>query len=188
MSRDMENIERIRAGPAQGGKSPDQMSPQELHAVLWEVLTWRDSVVKKISKMIEAIPGLGPLLEKLMDSISGEFTYSLPYRVPELSGSWIDCSLPVFVLTTLEPFLKPILKTASAGLANASGEVINTHDQYEVFNDPIAVCTFDPFFHKITYSHTIFQSDPTHSFLSKDHFVRDRFRIPIPSLLIIIPF
>ena len=43
MARGMDNIERIRAGPTQGGKPPDQMSPQELHAVLWQVLTWRDS-------------------------------------------------------------------------------------------------------------------------------------------------
>lgn len=64
------------------------MSPQELHAVLWQVLTFRDSgmcpinsgypraqrgvlVVKKISKTIEKIPGLGPLIEKIMDGISG---------------------------------------------------------------------------------------------------------------------
>ncbi|KAI0066935.1 Het-C-domain-containing protein [Artomyces pyxidatus] len=127
MSRDLEGIERIRDGPSQGGKSPDQMTPQELHAVLWQVLSFRDSVVKKIEKTIEKIPGLGPLIEKLMDSIS------------------------VFVFTTLEPFLKPILSTASSQLSTASGEVINKHDQYEVFNDPHA-------------------SDPTHSFLSKDHF------------------
>ncbi|KAH9478428.1 hypothetical protein JR316_0008883 [Psilocybe cubensis] len=127
MSRDLDNIERIRAGPAAGGKNPDQMSPQELHAVLWQVLTFRDSVVKKISKTIEKIPGLGPLIEKLMDSIS------------------------VFVFTTLEPFLKPILKSATSGLQSVSGEVIDNQDQYEVFNDPRA-------------------SDPTHSFLSKDHF------------------
>ncbi|KAF9450292.1 Het-C-domain-containing protein [Macrolepiota fuliginosa MF-IS2] len=127
MSRDMDAIERIRAGPAAGGKNPEEMSPQELHAVLWQVLTFRDSVVKKISKTIEKIPGLGPLIEKIQDGIS------------------------VFVFTTLEPFLKPILKTATSSLATVSGEVIDTHDQYEVFNDPRA-------------------SDPTHSFLSKDHF------------------
>ncbi|KAF9010021.1 heterokaryon incompatibility protein Het-C-domain-containing protein [Cyathus striatus] len=128
MSRDMEAIERIRAGPAQGGKRPEDMSPQEMHAVLWQVLTFRDSVVKKISKTIEKIPGLGPLIEKIMDGIS------------------------VFVFTTLEPFLKPLLKSASSGLQSVSGEVINSHDQYEVFND------LGPY------------SDPTHSFLSKDHF------------------
>jgi hypothetical protein len=43
MSREMEGIERIRAGPAQGGKNPDELSPQELHAVLWQVLSFRDS-------------------------------------------------------------------------------------------------------------------------------------------------
>ncbi|KAF9458963.1 heterokaryon incompatibility protein Het-C-domain-containing protein [Collybia nuda] len=127
MSRDLDSVERIRAGPAQGGKRPEDMSPQELHAVLWQVLTFRDSVMKKISKTIEKIPGLGPMIDKLVDSIS------------------------VFVFTTLEPFLKPILKTTTAGLHEVSGEVINSHDQYEVFNDPRA-------------------SDPTHSFLSKDHF------------------
>jgi hypothetical protein len=42
----MEGIERIRAGPSQGGKKPEEMSPQELHAVLWQVLSFRDSVVK----------------------------------------------------------------------------------------------------------------------------------------------
>ncbi|EIN08362.1 Het-C-domain-containing protein [Punctularia strigosozonata HHB-11173 SS5] len=127
MSREMDGIERIRAGPAQGGKRPEDMSPQEMYAVLWQVLSFRDSVVKKIEKTIEKIPGLGPLIEKLMDSIQ------------------------VFIFTTLEPFLKPLLKTATSGLQTASGEVIDTHDQYEVFNDPRA-------------------SDPTHSFLSKDHF------------------
>ncbi|TFK49110.1 Het-C-domain-containing protein [Heliocybe sulcata] len=128
MSREMESVERIRAGPSQpGSKRPEDMSPQEIHAVLWQVLTFRDSVVKKIEKTIEKIPGLGPLIEKLMESIQ------------------------VFIYTTLEPYLKPLMKVATDGLMSASGEVINTHDQYEVFNDPRA-------------------SDPTHSFLSKDHF------------------
>ncbi|PSR70573.1 hypothetical protein PHLCEN_2v13544 [Hermanssonia centrifuga] len=84
-------------------------------------------VAKKIEKTIEKIPGLGPLIEKIMDSVS------------------------VFVFTTLEPFLRPLMKTATTQLMAASGEVINKQDQYEVFNDPRA-------------------SDPTHSFLSKDHF------------------
>ena len=43
MTRDMEGIQRIRAGPAQGGKRPEDMSPQELHSVLWQVLSFRDS-------------------------------------------------------------------------------------------------------------------------------------------------
>jgi hypothetical protein len=127
ITRDMEGIERIRDAPAHGGKPPDQMSPQELHSVLWQVLSFKDSVSKKIERTIERIPGLESLCEKISESIS------------------------VFVFTTLEPYLRPILSTASNQLMAASSEVINTQDQYEVFNDPQA-------------------SDPTHSFLSKDHF------------------
>jgi hypothetical protein len=127
ITRDMEGIERIRDAPTHGGKPPEQLSPQELHSVLWQVLSFRDSVSKKIERTIERIPGLESLCEKISESIS------------------------VFVFTTLEPYLKPILSTASNQLMAASSEVINTQDQYEVFNDPQA-------------------SDPTHSFLSKDHF------------------
>jgi hypothetical protein len=43
ITRDMEAIERIRDAPVHGGKPPEQMSPQELHAVLWQVLSFRDS-------------------------------------------------------------------------------------------------------------------------------------------------
>lgn len=127
MGRDMEGIERMRAGIERGDRRPQDMSPQELHSVLWQVLSFRDSVMKSISGTLEKIPGLNAVIEKIQDSISA------------------------FVFTTLEPFLKPILETATTGLSSASSEVINKHDQYEVFNDPYA-------------------SDPTHSFLSKDHF------------------
>jgi Heterokaryon incompatibility protein Het-C len=73
LSRELDNVQQIRAGTATGGKTPEQMSPKELHATLWSVLVFRDSVAKKISKTIEKIPGLGPLIDKLMDSISGEW-------------------------------------------------------------------------------------------------------------------
>ncbi|KAG2069173.1 Het-C-domain-containing protein [Suillus decipiens] len=127
MCRDMEDIIHMRAGIERGNRRPQDMSPQEVYSVLWQILSFRDSVTKSISGTLEKIPGLTPVIEKIQDSISA------------------------FVFTTLEPFLKPILETATAGLSSASSEVINTHDQYEVFNDPYA-------------------SDPTHSFLSKDHF------------------
>ena len=82
MSRDMDSIERLRSGPEQGGKRPENMSPQELHAVLWQVLSFRDSVVKKISKTIEKIPGLGPLVDKIMDSISGTRNFGIGFVMP----------------------------------------------------------------------------------------------------------
>ena len=52
MSRDIDNIQRMRDSATAGGKKPEEMSPQELHAVLWQILTFRDSVVKKIEKTI----------------------------------------------------------------------------------------------------------------------------------------
>ncbi|GJJ14848.1 hypothetical protein Clacol_009116 [Clathrus columnatus] len=118
LSRGMDRMDQIRAGPQAGEKRPEEMSPQELHAILWQVLSFRDT---------EKIPGLGSLIDKLTENIS------------------------VFIYTTLEPYLKPLLQTASTTLSTSSAEVINNEDQFEVFDNPRA-------------------SDPTHSFLSKDHF------------------
>jgi hypothetical protein len=52
ITRDMEGIERIRDAPAHGGKPPDQMSPQELHSVLWQVLSFKDSGVSTVCYQI----------------------------------------------------------------------------------------------------------------------------------------
>lgn len=54
LSRDMEEIDNIRAGP--GAQDPMNMSPQELHAVLWKILKFRDDVSKAITNTIENIP------------------------------------------------------------------------------------------------------------------------------------
>jgi hypothetical protein len=62
-------------------------------------------------------------------------------------------NLTIWVFTMLEPYLKPLMQTATKQLASSAASVIDKVDQYEVFNDPSA-------------------SDPTHSMLSKDHFVR----------------
>ncbi|KAF8680122.1 Heterokaryon incompatibility protein Het-C [Rhizoctonia solani] len=139
LRRDMEGVERLRAstqpGVAGGTKPPEEMSPQELHAVLWQVLKFRDSVAKKIEKTIEKIPGLGALIEKITDNLA------------------------VFIYTTLEPFMKPILQSATTALQSGSAEVINSHDQYEVFNDP----------HALNVSCADW-ADDTLLAISKDHF------------------
>lgn len=46
LSRDMDSISNMNRGP--GAKSPADMSPQELHAALWQVLTFRDNVRRSI--------------------------------------------------------------------------------------------------------------------------------------------
>ncbi|SDA01330.1 BZ3500_MvSof-1268-A1-R1_Chr10-1g02585 [Microbotryum saponariae] len=128
LSREMNNVEDIRSRAANGTLDASAMSPQELHATLWQLLTFRDNVVKGIEVGISKIPGLSSLIEKMTDSVNR------------------------LVFTTLEPLLKPIMSQATAVLQQGSAEVIKNSDQYAVFSDPQA-------------------SDPTHSFLSKDHFI-----------------
>jgi hypothetical protein len=50
MGRDMEGIERMRAGIERGNRRPEDMSPQEVHSVLWQVLSFRDSGTPLISR------------------------------------------------------------------------------------------------------------------------------------------
>jgi hypothetical protein len=122
LSRDMDDVNNIRA--AAQAQDPSTMSPQDLHRTLWQILSFRDKVSKKIENTLEKIPGLNSLVDKISNSIG------------------------VFIMTTLEPFVKPLLGQASTVLHSSSQEVINSHDQFEVWTDWNA-------------------SDPTHSFLSK---------------------
>ncbi|GAA5835537.1 hypothetical protein JCM11251_002958 [Rhodosporidiobolus azoricus] len=125
LSREMGDVEDIRSRASNG--QLDNLSPQEMHATLFKILTFRDNVVKGIESTIEKIPGLSSLVEKITNSVNA------------------------FVFTTLEPMLKPIMGQATTVLGQGSQAVLQSEDQYEVFNNPHA-------------------SDPTHSFLSKDHF------------------
>ena len=49
MAREMEGVQKLRAGPSQGGKRPEDMNPQELHSALWQVLSFRDSGMSSFS-------------------------------------------------------------------------------------------------------------------------------------------
>lgn len=71
-------------------------------------------------------------------------------KVPGLSAlsEKVSNSIAVFVITTIEPYVKPLLGSATEALANTSQQVIDSHDQEIVWNDWNS-------------------SDPTHSFLSK---------------------
>jgi hypothetical protein len=125
LNREMDSLQNLRATTA----DPSTMSPQELYKVLWQALAFRDKVMKSIENTIDKIPGLSALTEKIGNSVS------------------------VFVMTTIEPYVKPLLGTATETLANSSHAILNAHanEQFEVWNNPNS-------------------SDPTHSFLSKDHF------------------
>jgi hypothetical protein len=91
----------------------DNMSPQELHATLWKVLTFRDNVVKGMENTIEKI-GLSSVVEKITNSVNA------------------------FVFTTIEPLLKPIMGQATQVLGQGSAAVLNNSEQYAVFDNPHA--------------------------------------------------
>jgi hypothetical protein len=80
--RDLDNIERIRAGPAAGGKKPEEMSPQELHAVLWQVLTFRDSGAY-MRILLTEICGLISFVCKVMKKISKTIGLSLIFPMKD---------------------------------------------------------------------------------------------------------
>nr|AIC33785.1 heterokaryon incompatibility protein C [Puccinia cf. psidii AE-2014] len=128
LSRELDGLSDIRRRSSSGsGFDPAQLTPQELHSTLWKVLKFRDNVCKSIEKTIEKIPGLSTLTEKIGNTVNK------------------------FVFTTLEPYLKPLMQSATGVLQTGSSAVINKQEQYEVFENPYA-------------------DDPTHSLLSKDHF------------------
>ncbi|KAH8117108.1 heterokaryon incompatibility Het-C [Phellopilus nigrolimitatus] len=98
----------------------------ETRALLWDVLAWRDDIVREVISVIESIPGLAELLEQITDVLN-------------------KC-----VYTLLAPVLIPIVTEVTLALKEESQAVIDTKEQYEVFDNPRA-------------------SDPTHSILAKDH-------------------
>ncbi|CAE6472919.1 unnamed protein product [Rhizoctonia solani] len=107
--------------------NPNDVAPEEVQQRLLEILKWHDQVMHDITETIQNIPGL----EKLMDELTN--------------------AMNAYVYTTLEPWLTPILQQTTGALQEGSAAVIDSDDQYEVFNNPDA-------------------SDPSHSLLSKDHF------------------
>lgn len=67
LTREMNGVNDIRSRAASSTHEP---TPQELHATLFKLFTFRDNVVKSIERTIENIPGLSSLVEKLTDSIN----------------------------------------------------------------------------------------------------------------------
>ncbi|KAK0212316.1 heterokaryon incompatibility Het-C [Desarmillaria ectypa] len=105
---------------------PDNVAPPEVQEQLLDLLRWRDNLYRKISTVIETMG-----LDEVLDEMSNALT--------------------AYVYTVIAPWLTPILSQVTTVLGEGSKAVIDSDDQYEVFNNPDA-------------------SDPSHSILSKDHF------------------
>ncbi|KAF8273017.1 Het-C-domain-containing protein [Lactarius quietus] len=125
----MDQAESLQADSKAYRFNPDNVAPPDVQKRLWALLKWRDGVFRSVSEKIESIPGLETLIDNLTDALNA------------------------YVYTVLAPWLsaRPILKEATSTLSEGSKVVINSADQYEVFDNRNA-------------------SDPSHSLLSKDHF------------------
>ncbi|KOC13166.1 HET-C domain protein [Aspergillus flavus AF70] len=81
---------------------------------IYPILQFRDNVVRKLSSIIENIPGLETLVETITETLT------------------------VFVMSLLAPFVRPIINAASKQLQAGSSSVIDAsgQHQYEPWTDP----------------------------------------------------
>ncbi|RMZ76339.1 hypothetical protein DV738_g5008, partial [Chaetothyriales sp. CBS 135597] len=88
--------------------------PAKFIQQIYPILAFRDKVVRAISSVIEKIPGLEALVER------------------------IEETLTVFILSLLAPFVRPVLKAISKTLQTGSSTVIDASGkhQYEVWTNP----------------------------------------------------
>ncbi|KIY03811.1 uncharacterized protein Z520_00502 [Fonsecaea multimorphosa CBS 102226] len=88
--------------------------PAKTIAQIYPILAFRDKVVRTISGIIEKIPGLEALVDRITETLT------------------------VFILSLLAPFVRPILNVISKALQTGSEGVLDSSakHQYEVWTDP----------------------------------------------------
>lgn len=88
--------------------------PQKTVSQIYPILVFRDKVVRRISSVLEKIPGLESLMEKISETLT------------------------VFVYSLLAPFVRPLITFASQKLHLGSSEVISSsaQHQFEPWTDP----------------------------------------------------
>ena len=107
------------AGPGPGLPGMPNFDPKKTIAQIYPILQFRDKVVRSVSAIIEKIPGLEAIMEKITETLT------------------------VFVMSLLAPFIRPIIDAASKQLQAGSAGVVDSSGkhQYEPWTDP--TCT-DP--------------------------------------------
>lgn len=95
------------------GMSPN-FDPVKTAAKIYPILEFRDKIVRSINNMIEKIPGLESLLEKITETLTA------------------------FILGLLAPFLRPIINQVTQVLKEGSSGLIATsaNQQLEPWNNP----------------------------------------------------
>ncbi|KAJ5800208.1 uncharacterized protein N7518_002276 [Penicillium psychrosexuale] len=113
--------ERSRAGPTGDSSKPSSglngmpdFNPQETVAKIYPILAFRDKVMRSLNAIIEKIPGLESLVEKISETLT------------------------VVVMSLLAPFIRPLIKAASNSIQTGSAGVIDASGkhQYEPWTDP----------------------------------------------------
>lgn len=100
-------------GPGSGLPGVD-IDPKKTMAQIYPILVFRDKVVRRISSIVEKIPGLESLIEKISETVT------------------------IFVFSLLAPYIRPIISAASKQLQTGSTSVIESsaEHQYEPWTDP----------------------------------------------------
>ncbi|KAH8696627.1 HET-C domain protein HetC [Talaromyces proteolyticus] len=106
--------------PQTGGGGSERLQglqdfdPQKTVNQIYPILQFRDKVVRRINSIIEKIPGLEALVEKITETVT------------------------LFVFSLLAPFIRPLIKVASKSLQTGSLGVVESSGkhQYEVWSDP----------------------------------------------------
>lgn len=93
---------------------PPTFDPAKTIAQIYPILVFRDKVVRTISSIIEKIPGLEALVDKITETLT------------------------IFILSLLAPFIRPIINVVSKQLQTGSGGVVEASGkhQYEPWTNP----------------------------------------------------
>ncbi|KAK5947500.1 hypothetical protein PMZ80_001651 [Knufia obscura] len=98
----------------QGLEGMPDFDPSKTIKQIYPILAFRDKVVRSISSIIEKIPGLEALVERIVETLT------------------------VFIFSLLAPFVRPVLNALQKTLQSSSEGVTewNKKHQYEVWDDP----------------------------------------------------
>ena len=101
-------------GPGPGFSGMPDFNPQETVSKIYPILAFRDNVVRKLNSIIEKIPGLEAIIEKITETLT------------------------VFIMSLLAPFVRPLINAASKSLQAGSAGVVDASGkhQYEPWTDP----------------------------------------------------
>ena len=88
--------------------------PKKTIAQIYPILVFRDKVVRAISSIIEKIPGLEALVDRITETLT------------------------IFILSLLAPFVRPVINAISKTLQSGSSEVLDSSakHQFEVWTNP----------------------------------------------------